>query len=82
MCNISQVDIEDDGVTVEFHLIQTSRYGWELTLPRESDAIKVIIDQHGISVYRDKHVREIGNLPLMAPTDSERSEFLERWILV
>jgi hypothetical protein len=82
MCNISQVDIEDDGVTVEFHLLQTSRYGWELTLPREFDAIKVIIDPRGISVYRDKHVRELSHLPLMTPTDSECSEFLERWILV
>jgi len=82
MCNISQVDIEDDGVTVEFHLLQTSRYGWELTLPREFDAIKVIIDPRGIAVYRDKYAHELGNLPLRTPTDNERSEFLERWILV
>ena len=82
MCNINQTDMNDDGLTVEFHLVQTSRYGWELTLPREQDAIKVIIDQHGIAVYRDRHTEAIGSMPLTAPTDLERSEFLERWILV
>ncbi len=82
MSNINQMETDDDGVSVDFHLLQTSRYGWELTLPREQDAIKIIIDQNGIAVYRDKSLQDFGNWPLAKPTDVERSEFMERWILL
>lgn len=82
MSNFNQMETDDDGVTVDFHLLQTSRYGWELTLPREQDAIKIIIDKNGVAVYRDKSLQDFANWPLPKPTDSDRSEFMDRWILL
>jgi hypothetical protein len=82
MCNIDMHDMNEDGMTVEFHLVQTSRYGWELILPRETDAIKVIIDRNGVAVYREQTAYRAVSQPLPGPSDAQRSEFLERWILV
>ena len=80
MCNIDE-SYQQDVEGYDFHLIQTSRYGWEISLPRESDTIRIIINQHGIALYREMNTGE----PEIVPVNGQQpihAEFLERWILV
>jgi hypothetical protein len=80
MCNIDQDEVHGTEA-YDFHLLQTSRFGWEITLPRESDTIRIIINQHGIALYRDLNTGE----PEIVPVNGQnrvQGEFLERWILI
>lgn len=76
-----EVDV-GDGVCVDFHLCQTARHAWEITLPRESDSIKIIIDQHGIALYREQNEAELTITPHASRPTKIYGEFLERWVLV
>lgn len=83
MCNelMKEIDV-GDGVCVDFHLCQTARHAWEITLPREADSIKIIIDQHGIALYREQNETELTITPHAVRPTHSYGEFLERWVLV